>query len=208
MRSALEQMVESEPGLHCALATGNPHEAFEAVLAHKPGLVLLDMTLPEKNGLELLKDIRAADPNVPVLVISMHDEALYAERVLRAGGRGYVMKDAGPDQMLAAVRQVLSGQIYVSQRIAGRILEIFSTGRRPVAPEQAGVDQLSDREFQVFQLIGKGRSTREISEILHISPKTVEVHRIAIKKKLNLATGAELGHRAALWIDSQPSGGL
>jgi len=130
----------------------------------------------------------------------MHDESLYAERVLRAGGRGYIMKQEGAKKLMQAIRQVLSGQIYVSEKMSAKILELFS-GRRAEA-ESAPVGKLSDREFEVFQLIGQGKSTKEIAAGLHLSTKTVEVHRINIKQKLDLKSAPELIRYAVRWIES------
>jgi DNA-binding NarL/FixJ family response regulator len=158
----------------------------------------LDISLPDKNGLELIKDIQAAKPGLPILVVSMHDEALYAERVLRAGGRGYVMKQEGGKRMLQAIRQVLTGQIFVSEKMSARILEMFS-GRRSVSTSP--VERLSDREFEVFQLIGQGKGTREIAQHLHLSIKTVEVHRANIKQKLKLKTATDLVRHAVRWVE-------
>ena len=138
---------------------------------------------------------------MPILVVSMHDEMIYAERVLRAGGRGYIMKQEGGQKFLTAIRQVLAGQIFVSEHMSASILEIFS-GRRS---ESSGspVQHLSDREFEVFQLIGQGIGTRLIAEQLHLSIKTVEVHRANIKKKLSLKTATDLVRYAVRWVDSQ-----
>ena len=136
-----------------------------------------------------------------MLVVSMHDETLFAERVLRAGGRGYVMKQEGGLKLLQAIRHVLNGQIYVSEKISAKILEIFS-GRRDKA-STSPVEQLSDREFEVFQLIGEGKGTRQVAEQLRLSVKTVEVHRANIKEKLKLKTATDLVRYAVRWIESQ-----
>ncbi len=206
MREAIAQLIRQEPDLELSLATGHPAAALDAVISLKPHLVILDMTLPGKNGLELLKDMRAINANLQILVLSMHDETLYAERVLKAGGRGYIMKDVAADEITKAIRAVLNGQVYVSPQISGRIIEAFS-GKRG-AKTASPIERLSDREFQVFQLIGQGHGTKEIASQLNISAKTVEVHRIAIKKKLSIPTAAELARHATLWINSQAGGGL
>jgi DNA-binding NarL/FixJ family response regulator len=163
-------------------------------------LVLADITLPDKSGLELVKDLQAIAPDLSVLVVSMHDEAIYAERVLRAGARGYIMKQEGGRKMMDAIRQVLAGQIYVSEKMSARILEIFSGGR---AKGTSPLETLTDREFEVFQLIGQGSATRQIAERLHLSVKTVEVHRLHIKEKLKLTTASELIRFAVRWVESQ-----
>ena len=203
MREAIIQLVEQEPELAVALATGDPAAALQAVTAYHPRYAILDMTLPGKSGLELLKDMRAISPELQILVVSMHDETLYAERVLKAGGRGYIMKSADASEIGVALRTIISGRVYISPQISGRIIEAFSGSHRHESASP--IDRLSDREFQVFQLIGQGRSTKEIGGHLHISAKTVEVHRIAIKKKLQIGTAAELAHHAALWLNSQPA---
>jgi len=135
----------------------------------------------------------------------MHDESLYAERVLRAGGRGYIMKHEGGKKLMEAIRQVLSGQIYVSEKMSARILESFS-GRRSAGADKSPVENLTDREFEVFQLIGQGKGTRQIAEELHLSVKTVEVHRVNIKTKLKLQSATELIHFAVRWVEGQAAG--
>jgi DNA-binding NarL/FixJ family response regulator len=161
----------------------------------------VDISLPDKNGLELIKDIRTFKPDLPVLVVSMHDEMIYAERVLRAGARGYIMKQEGGQKFLLAIRQVLAGKVFVSETMSARILETFSGNHaeNPGSP----VKRLSDREFEVFQLIGSGIGTRAIAEQLHLSIKTVEVHRANIKEKLQVKTATELVRFAVRWLDAQ-----
>jgi DNA-binding NarL/FixJ family response regulator len=180
---------------------GDAGEALEKVRLLKPNLVLADITLPGRNGLELIKDIQVLDARVVVLVISMHDEMFYAERVLRAGGRGYVMKQEGGKKIVEAIRQVTAGQVFVSERISARILDIFS-GRRLTAGKSE-VEYLTDREFEVFQLIGQGMGTKELAEELHVSPKTIEVHRANIKGKLQIKSMAELIRHAVRWVESE-----
>lgn len=203
MRQGLAQLIQNEPDLAVCAEAGDVREALDNINAGKPDLVLADITLPGRNGLELIKDIGTLHPGLAVLVISMHDESLYAERVLRAGGRGYVMKQEGGKKIMHAIRQVLSGQIYVSEKMSAKILEIFSGHRSGSA--SSPVEMLTDREFEVFQLIGKGSSTKEIAEQLHISAKTVEVHRVNVKAKLNLKTAPELIRYATRWVETQPT---
>ncbi len=200
MREGLAQLIEHEPDL-CSAQAENAGQALEAIAAARPELVLVDISLPDRNGLELIKDIHALHGTLPILVVSMHDETLYAERVLRAGARGYIMKQEGGKKMMQAMRQVLAGQIYVSEKISAKILELFS-GRRPEAP-LSPIERLSDREFEVFQLIGQGQATRQIAERLRLSVKTVEVHRANIKRKLELKTGADLVRSAIRWADAE-----
>jgi len=203
MRQGLAQLISAEPDLAICGEAENAEYALTSLSALKPDLVLVDISLPGKNGLELIKDFQAIQPGQAVLVISMHDESLYAERVLRAGGRGYIMKQEGGKKLMQAIRQVLDGKIYVSEKISADILEIFS-GRRP-GIESSPVEKLTDREFEVFQLVGQGKGTREVSEKLHLSVKTVEVHRANIKTKLELKSASELMRFAVQWSESQSS---
>jgi len=201
MRQGLCQLIDNEPDLAVCGEAENARQAVEAAQNLKPELVLVDITLPDKDGLELIKDLHALHPALPLLVLSMHDEALYAERVLRAGGRGYIMKQEGGKKLMQAIRQVLGGGIYVSEKMSATILEMFS-GRRPESNESP-MGRLSDREFEVFQQIGQGRGTREIASQLHLSVKTVEAHRANIKRKLNLRSAPELVRAAVRWTESR-----
>lgn len=201
MRQGLAQLINSEPDLTVCCEAATAGQAFNAVAAGAPDLVLADISLPDKNGLELIKDLQALQPGLPVLVLSMHDEAIYAERVLRAGGRGYIMKQEGAAKVLEAIRQVLGGQIHVSARMSAKLLEAFS-GRRP-AFARSPVEGLSDREFEVFELIGQGKGSRQIAEQLHLSVKTVETHRANLKRKLQLKTSPELIRYAVRWVETQ-----
>jgi DNA-binding NarL/FixJ family response regulator len=204
MRQGLAQLIGAEPDLAICGEAATAEQALDVIRTCKPELVLADISLPGKNGLELIKDFQAIQPELPVLVISMHDESLYAERVLRAGGRGYIMKQEGADKMMAAIRQVLDGKIYVSEKMSSGILESLS-GRRAAA-ENASMEKLTDREFEVFQLIGQGKSSRDIAEQLHLSVKTVDVHRTNIKGKLKLNSAVELVRFSARWAESQGPG--
>ena len=201
MRTGLAQLIDNEPDLKVTAEADNAGQAINLVTKQKFDLALLDISLPDKNGLELIKDIRAIHPDLPLLVVSMHDEMIYASRVLRAGGRGYIMKQEGGRKFLQAIRQVLGGNIFVSEKMSARILENFSG--QQTKDSSSPVQQLSDREFEVFQLIGDGVGTRAISEQLHLSVKTVEVHRANIKGKLGLKTATELVRFAVRWVDSQ-----
>jgi len=201
MRQGLAQLIDSEPDLQVTAQADNAGQALDAIGRQKFDLILLDISLPDKNGLELMKDIQVLKPDILILVVSMHDELLYAERVLRAGGRGYIMKQEGGKKFLQAIRQVLSGQVYVSEKMSARILENIS-GRRP-EPAASPVQRLSDREFEVFQLIGQGKGTRDIAERLHLSVKTIEVHRVNIKRKLNLKTANDLVTHAIRWTEAE-----
>ena len=199
MREGLAQLIAQEKDLVVCGEAEDAAGALQQIEQLQPDLALVDITLRTTNGLELIKDLRLRVPGLAVLVISMHEESLYAERVLRAGGRGYIMKQEGGKKLMAAIRHVLGGGTYVSEKMAAKILDIFS-GRRTGGASP--VETLTDREFEVFQLLGQGRSTKEIAEQLNVSAKTVEVHRVNIKQKLKVATAAELIHFAARWTES------
>lgn len=203
MREGLVQLLSHEKDLQVAGEAGTAFEALEKINGSKLDLVLTDISLPGKSGIELIKDIKAMHPDIMTLVISMHDEAMYVERVLRAGGRGYIMKQEGGKKIMEAIRQVLEGKIYVSEKMSAKILEIFS-GARPET-SATPVEKLTDREFEIFQLIGKGLSTVQMAQHLHLSPKTIEVHRANIKTKLQIHTAPELLRYAVRWLDSQAS---
>lgn len=201
MRQGLAALINNEKDLAVCREAESAAQAMEAIASAKPDLVIADITLPDKSGLELIKDTLALHPGLRILVVSMHDESLYAERVLRAGGRGYIMKQEGGRRLMEGIRQVLAGQIYVSEKMSKRILEIFS-GRRD-SSGGSPVEKLTDREFEVFQLIGGGKTTREIADRLRLSVKTVEVHRLHIKKKLGINTAAGLIRFAVRWVEAR-----
>jgi DNA-binding NarL/FixJ family response regulator len=204
MRQGLAQLINNEPDLMTCGEAEGAQQAIDMVQNGPPDLVLADISLPDKHGLELIKDLQVLHPGLAVLVVSMHDESLYAERVLRAGGRGYIMKQEGGRKMMQAIRTVLSGQIYVSEKMSAKILEIFS-GRRSETVGPA-IEKLTDREFEVFQLIGQGKGTRQIAEALHLSVKTVEVHRLHIKEKLEIGDAPSLVRYAVRWVETQKVG--
>jgi len=201
MRAGLAQLINAQSDLMVCGEAGNPSEAFRSLAKVKPALVLSDLTMPGRSGLEFIKDLKAAEPNLAVLVVSMHDEVVFAERALRAGARGYIMKEAGGENLLAAIRQVLRGEVYVSPRMSSRILNDLSA-RRPRG-STSPIERLTDREFEVFQLIGQGKSTRDIAEQLHLSSKTVDVHRSHIKEKLELKDATALIRHAVRWVETQ-----
>ena len=199
-RDGLLGLIEREGDLTVCGEANDARQALAASERLKVDLILVDIGLPGKSGLELIKDIRAVRPQTSVLVISMHDETLYAERVLRAGGRGYIMKQEGPEKILHAIRQVLNGQVYVSPRISARILDALS-GRRDGAASPIAL--LTDREFEVLRLIGQGKDSRVVARQLNLSVKTVDAHRAHIKSKLDLKSGTELIVYAARWLETQ-----
>ena len=199
MREGLRTLIGRERDLFVCGEAETAGQALDAVTNLKPDLVLADLTLPGRNGIELIKDICALKHGVLILVISMHDESLYAERALRAGARGYLMKQESAPTIIQAIRQVLSGRIYLSDKMSARILENVVCKR----PEASPIERLSDREWEVFQLIGLGKSTVQIAEELHLSPKTVEAHRAHVKEKLDLKTMPELISFASRWVETQ-----
>jgi DNA-binding NarL/FixJ family response regulator len=201
MREGLAQLINNERDLCVCGEAGTGREAFELAEKLKPDLLLVDISLPDKSGLEVIKELHTFQPDVVALVISMHDESLYAERVLRAGGRGYIMKQEGGKKLMEAIRQVLSGKIYVSEKISAKLLESFS--ERSDEGGRTRMENLTDREFEVLQLLGQGKGTREIATQLHLSGKTVEAHRANIKRKLSLKTGPELVRYAVRWVEAQ-----
>ncbi len=202
MRFGLARLVEAEPDLRVSQEAGTAREALAYLEKEKPDLALVDMTLPDRSGLELIKDIRATFDGVLCLAISMHDEELYAERVLRAGGRGYVMKEEAPDKLIQAIRRVMSGGVFLSEKMEARVVELFAGGERGGTP----VDRLSDRELEVFQLLGQGHGTREIAGKLGVSVRTIDAHRAHIKEKLGLRDATELVHQAVRWVETGEMG--
>jgi DNA-binding NarL/FixJ family response regulator len=201
----LAQLINQEPDLTVCGQAENGAQALKAVATTTPDLVLVDISLPGKSGLELIKDLHVIHPEVAVLVVSMHEEMLYAERVLRAGGRGYIMKQERPESILRAIRQVLEGQIYISAKMSPRILETFF--RRTGRSAQSPISQLSDREFEVLDLLGQGKDSHAIARQLNLSFKTVDAHRARIKQKLKLKSGTELICYAARWVEAQQLAG-
>lgn len=200
MRDGLRQLIGNESDLELCGEADTAALALELAVKTKPDVMLVDITLRNGNGLDLIKDLQASVPETAVIVLSMHDESLYAERVLRAGGRGYIMKQEGGRKIIEGIRRVADGGTFVSDAIASKIVDIFSRRSRDA---QTPVERLTDREFQVFQLIGQGLSTREMAERLHVSAKTIEVHRVNIKEKLNTPTLPDLIRYAVRWVESE-----
>ena len=201
MRKGLAMTIGAEPDLEVVAQVENAEDALEALEETEPGLAIVDISLPGMSGLELLKHMQALRPELPVLVVSRHDESLYAERAIRAGARGYVMKLEAADVIVKAIRRVLNGGIYVSDEINERLLLGMAKGRDSLA--KSPLEVLSDRELEVFELTGRGRSTREIAEKLYLSIKTVESYRARIKEKLNLNNAAELMQHAVNWVEGE-----
>jgi DNA-binding NarL/FixJ family response regulator len=204
MREGVAQWIERTPDLEVCGQAESASEALSLAAKLRPDLVLTDISLPGRNGLELIKDLYALRPDLPVLVLSMHDESLYAGRALRAGARGYLMKRAGGDRVIEGIREVLHGRIALSPPMATQLLEEFS-GHQP-RPRRAGLPNLTDREFEVLQWVGQAKSNREIAEQLHLSPKTVESHRINLMRKLKVKNPAELVRFAVQYLEAEASG--
>ncbi len=200
VRQGLAELVNHEVDLAVCGQAEDSHEAMGAVRELEPDTVVVDISLKETSGLELIKDIHSQYPDLPVLALSMHDETLYAERALRAGAMGYIMKQEATENVIVAIRKILGGEIYVSDRMASRMVRKLVAGQ--AESTASPVDCLSDRELEVFHLIGKGHGTRQISERLHLSVKTIETYRAHIKDKLNLADAAELLQYAIQWLNS------
>jgi DNA-binding NarL/FixJ family response regulator len=197
VRQGLEQMINHEPDLHVCATAETPEAALEQLATLKPDLLVLDISLQGSSGLDVLKVARERHPDLRVLILSMHDERLYAMRALGAGAAGYVMKQEATENVLAAIRRVLEGNVYLSAQMERKSMLQF-VGRRAV-PRGTPLEDLSKRELEVFQLIGQGRRTRQIAEALHVSVKTIESHRQHIKEKLGLANGHELVQHAIQW---------
>jgi DNA-binding NarL/FixJ family response regulator len=201
MRHGLAQLIQMEPGLCVCGQAGSCAEGIAALEKLKPDLAIVDLTLPDRHGLELVKDIQAMFPGTQTIVLSMHDENLYAERALRAGARGYIMKETAAESLVTAIKRVLGGGIYVSDAMSSIMLEQVS-GQRGKS-RSTGVDQLSDRELEVLELIGSGKASKHIAETLGISARTVEAHRAHIKEKLSLTDGAALVRYAVQWAEGR-----
>jgi DNA-binding NarL/FixJ family response regulator len=202
-REGIAQWLRHEPDFDVCFEAENASQAIEAIVSMHPDIVLTDITLPGRSGLELIKDIHAVLPDLPVLVISMHDESLYAERALAAGARGYIMKHESGSKVVEAVRWVLSGQVYVSEKTSARVLGMFSGHGKTAFSTRYGVARLSDREFDVFEFLGQGLSAHEIGARLHLCAKTIDAHRANIKRKLSIKTTPELISYAAQWTTHQ-----
>jgi len=196
----LTSLIESEPDLAVCGEAATCPAALEAIRVSPPDLVIVDLELEGCDGLDLVKDMKTRHPEIPALVLSMHDETVYAERSLRAGARGYLTKQQLDETVLVAIRSLLAGNTYMSDKLQARLATKFVGGR--TLETESPLDALSDRELQVFRLIGQGRTTRQIAETLHLSIKTIESHREHIKQKLTLESAAELAQRATQWVET------
>lgn len=204
LRDGLGKVVNQQPDLVVCGEAGDARAAMAALPKCRPDVVIVDLTMEVGNGLDLIKDIHARNPRLPLLVLSMHHENLYAERAIRAGARGYVMKREPVGTVIAALRKVLAGRLALSENMVGRMLATPDRGKK--APAGSPADLLSDRELEVFRLLGHGWGTRQIADKLHVATSTVETHRAGIKQKLGLARATELVARAAQFVADHPDG--
>jgi DNA-binding NarL/FixJ family response regulator len=198
-REGFAQLINYQPDLVVCGQAGTASKAITGIHSLKPDLAVVDISLAESNGIELIKQVRVLHPRLPVLVLSTHDEALYAQRALRAGARGYVMKQAPTSEVMNAIRQVLAGDLYLSEAMRTRLVHEHLHGIAPLRSTDIG--NLSDRELEIFELIGHGQTTTRIALKLRLSVSTVETHRAHIKQKLKLSNAIELVRRAVEWVN-------
>lgn len=203
LRKGLSQLIDQERDLIVVGEAEDAQKAISAIDKARPEIALIDITLTGGDGIELLKNIKSRFPKLKMLVLSMHDESVYAHRALRAGASGYIMKQEGTEKVLTALRKVMRGEVYLSEPLANRMLHTLVNGRASLT--NSPMEVLSDRELEVFNLIGQGHGTRSIAEKLYLSLKTIESHRAHIKDKLNLQNAAELVHHAIQWVQSEGS---
>jgi DNA-binding NarL/FixJ family response regulator len=206
VRQGLRRVMENEDDLVVCGEAESARDARTAIKELHPDVVIADISLKQGDGIELVRDVRAHHPTLPILVLSMHDETIYAERMLSAGANGYIMKQAASDQFLASVRRVLDGGIYVSEAVGTNMIQKFAAGGAYISANP--IDRLSNRELQILHMIGKGMSTREPAQSLNLSIKTIESHRQRIKRKLNLATGTQLVQYAVNWFTGREAGNV
>ncbi|HSY17103.1 MAG TPA: response regulator transcription factor [Candidatus Acidoferrales bacterium] len=201
VREGLVNLINQQPDLEICGEAGNEVQALELISQTRPDVAVVDISLETGSGIELLKNIKAYHPAVKSLVLSMHDEGLYAERALHAGARGYIMKREAAKKVIAGIQAVHAGQLYVSEKIAAVMAEKFVGGKS--SANASPIEALSDRELQVFELLGQGQSTRQISENLHVGFKTVQAYQARIKEKLQLANASELMRAAIRWNETK-----
>jgi DNA-binding NarL/FixJ family response regulator len=197
LRQGLAMLINQETDLMVCGEAEDALAAMKAIAALKPDIVIADISLNGPDGLDLLKNLRMLYPDLPVLILSMHDESIYAERALRARANGYIMKQEATEKVLVAIRRILDGEIYLSGRMANKMLQQYMSGQ--TVQTDSRLAALSDRELEVFRLIGEGFGTRQIAEALHLSMKTVESYQAHLKEKLSLRTGRELMQHAIQW---------
>jgi len=201
VREWLTNLIHEQADLAvCGEAESGP-QALQAIMRLKPDIAIVDISLKDSSGIELIKDLKQSAPNLAVLVLSMHEESHYAERALRAGAKGYIMKRETTRKVIAAIRQVLEGKLWVSEAIAAGMAAQFIQGKTLI--NQSPAELLSDRELEVFEWLGQGRGTRQIADLLHVSVKTVQAYCARIKDKLNLNSATELLREAVRWCESR-----
>lgn len=206
VRIGLAQLINDQPDMTVCCETGVAAEALGLAREGRPDVMVVDLSIGESSGLELVKALSAAQRTARILVLSMHDERLFAERALRAGASGYIMKEQAARNLLTALRRVASGNVYLSEEMTDRTLSA-AAGRRPSVPALSPIESLTDREREVFMMIGQGSGTRQIADGLHLSVKTVETYRAHIKEKLGLKTATELIRFATTWAENVPGAG-
>lgn len=207
MREGTKLFVTTTPGYVWSWAAATASEAMEKVGKDRPDLLFVDITLPDRNGLELIKDLHALYPDLAMIVLSMHEENLFAHRALKAGARGYLRKDAMHAEYERALERVRAGGIYLSDSMAEEIVLAYATGSTPGTGSDNQLGTLTDRELEVFQALGEGKSTHEVAAMLRISPKTVDVHKMNIRIKLGLEDGSAVVRRAIQWHEARRLGG-
>ena len=203
VREWLTNLIHQQPDLIVCGESEDAPRALQKISTSKPDVAIVDISIKHGSGIELIKSLKALHPDVATIVLSMHDEKLYAERALRAGARGYVMKSETAKKVVTVIRQVLDGKIYMSESLAAVFAEKFVDGRLPTGGSL--VEQLSDRELETFQLLGRGYETRQVAEMMNVSMKTVQAHCAQIKEKLKLTNAAELLREAVRWQENYPA---
>lgn len=201
MRRGLADLVNGEDDLTVCGEAEDAAGAMKGIDKNAPDLLIADMSLRGSSGIELIKNVKVLHPDLPVLVLSMHDENIYAQRVLRAGAKAYVMKQDAAERVMQAIRKILKGEIYVSEHVGSQMLQQIVRGHSPA--DSSPIDRLSDRELEVVQLIGRGRTTREIAKNLNVSIKTIESHRAHLKEKLDLKNATELVQFCVQWVEQE-----
>ncbi len=197
MRQGLALLIDREPDLSVCGEADGAHTAFHAITTLRPDIVVLDISLNGPDGLDVLKEIRLKSASMPVLMLSMHDESIYAERAMRAGANGYIMKQEATEKVLVAIRRILQGEVYLSDRLTNTMLQQYMRGTS--SQKKSPLVNLTDRELEVFRLIGEGHGTRQIADELHLSVKTIESYQAHIKEKLALRNARELVQHAIEW---------
>ena len=204
IRHGLTQLINPEPDLMVCGESEDGSKSLTAIREAKPDVVVVDLTLKRSSGFSLIKDLNSLKPKVPVLVLSIHEESLYAERCLRAGAKGYLMKEEAMEQVLLAIRRALAGQVYLSEAMQSKVFR--TSGKRGENVVASPLERLSDRELEIFRLLGQGVGTRQIAKLLNLSISTVESHRARIKVKLDVKSATELLQHAVKWVETESPG--